>query len=324
MKKTLFLLAVLIVLSVRACVQPVSPQSTAAVEATPEPTNPPTSEPPTEEPQPTAEPDLPATNLYAYVKDYVIYIFNPADNSVFHMGDSDHSFGYTSDCTQQSPRLSMDGRYLAFESNCANAFIVYDLTANMTVTEIAKESDPQILGETLLGWAENGRLYYTHMVGGCSFEPELKGPDKMEVYSYDPSANFSSFEFDLPKVNEAPHAYSIGIAIDPQAAHVIGWNGACSVGLGTRFVFDVATGAYEIEPAGWPESFGDFDGNYSGFPAEQYVYGADGGELFVQKDPTLEWDPDARLMFLAPGAADPLQIDSGYFVELVSQAPLVK
>ena len=240
------------------------------------------------------------------------------------MGDSNHDFGYPSDCWQNAPRISLDGHYLAFEATCANAFIVYDLLQNNKIAEIIKGSDPQILGDTLLGWAENGRLYYTRMVGGCSFEPELKGPERMEVYSYDPVAGGTRYEFDLPKVNDAPHAYSIGITIDPQAEHVIAWNAACSVGLGTRFLFTTATGDYELEPASWPASFGDIGGSYSAFPEEQYVYGADGGKLFVLKDPELEWDPNARLMFLAAGASEPQQIDSGSFSELVTQAPLVK
>jgi len=187
-----------------------------------------------------------------------------------------------------------------------------------------KASDPEILGDTLLGWAENGRLYYTRMVGSCSFEPELKGPERMEVYSYDPVSGGTRYEFDLPKVNDVPHAYSIGITIDPQAAYVIAWNAACSVGLGTRFLLNTSTGDYELEPSTWPESFGDLEGHYSSFPAEQYVYGADGGKLFVLKDPELEWDPNARLMFLPAGASESVQIDSGNFIELVSQAPLVK
>ena len=333
MKTRLFLLMVVIALGLSACLPavevPPTPMPPAGI--TPEPTSVPPTEPPTQVPQPTQEPtlettdevEIPTPNLYAYVKDFQIYILNPADLSVVKMGDSNHPFGYGADCWQSSPRLSLDGHYLAFDVNCGDAFIVYDLLQNYKIAEIIKESDPQILGDTLLGWAENGRLYYTHMVGGCSFEPELKGPDRMEVYSYDPVSFDSPYEFDLPKVDDAPHAYSIGITIDPQAEHVIAWNAACSVGLGTRFLFTTATGDYELEPASWPASFGDIGGSYSAFPEEQYVYGADGGKLFVLKDPELEWDPNARLMFLAAGASEPQQIDSGSFSELVSQAPLV-
>ena len=161
------------------------------------------------------------------------------------------------------------------------------------------------------------------MVGGCSFDPELKGPDRIEVYSYDPAAGGTRYEFDLPKVNDAPHAYSIGITMDPEAEHVIGWNAACSVGLGSRFLLTTATGDYVIDPPTWPASFGDLGGQISDFGGEQYIFGADGGKLFVLKDPTLEWDPNARLMFLAAGASDARQIDSGSFNELVSQAPLL-
>lgn len=334
MKPQIFLLTLILILGLSACVFTVEvpPATMPPVEKTSEITLLPATEIPTQTPQPTQEPVLqptaevviPATNLYAYVKDYQVYLLNPADLSVVKMGDSNHDFGYGSDCWQGSPRLSLDGHYLAFEANCANAFIVYDLLQNYKIAEIIKESDPQILGDTLLGWAENGRLYYTHMVGGCSFEPELKGPERMEVYSYDPLSGGTHYEFDLPKVDNAPHAYSIGIAIDPRAEHVIAWNAACSVGLGTRFLLTTATGDYELEPASWPAGFGDFDGNYSSFPEELYVYGADSGKLFVLKDPELEWDPNARLMFLPAGASDPLQIDSGNISELVSQAPLVK
>ncbi len=332
MKTKLFLLMVILALGLSACLPAVEvpptpmPPAGPTPEPTPKPTEvlPPTPAPTMEAtPEPTPEPETPASNLYAYVKDYQVFILNPADLSVFKMGDSNHDFGYPSDCWQNAPRLSLDGHYLAFESTCANAFVVYDLLQNNKIAEIIKESDPQILGDTLLGWAENGRLYYTRMVGGCSFEPELKGPDRMEVYSYDPISGGTRYEFDLPKVNDAPHAYSIGITIDPQAAYVIAWNAACSVGLGSRFLLTTATGAYDLEPASWPASFGDIGGNYSAFPAEQCVYGADGGKLFVLKDPELEWDPNARLMFLAAGASEPQQIDSGSFSELVSQAPLV-
>ena len=333
MKTRLFLLLVVVALGLSACLPAVEvpPTPMPPVEITPEPTSLPAMEIPTQVPQPTAEPtpeptpetETPALNLYAYVKDYQVYLLNPADLSVVKMGDSNHDFGYPSNCWQNAPRISLDGHYLAFEATCANAFIVYDLLQNTKIAEIIKESDPQILGDTLLGWAENGRLYYTRMVGGCSFEPELKGPERMEVYSYDPVLGGTRYEFDLPKVNDAPHAYSIGITIDPQAEHVIAWNAACSVGLGTRFLLTTDTGDYELEPASWPASFGDLDGHYSAFPQELYVFGADGGKLYVLKDPELEWDPNARLMFLAPGASESQQIDSGSFSELVSQAPLV-
>ncbi|HPR35400.1 MAG TPA: hypothetical protein PKY64_06970 [Anaerolineaceae bacterium] len=323
MKTKLFLLLVIFALGLSACLPP--------VEISPEPTDLPATEPPTEEPQPTLEPtleptaevEIPAPNLYAYVKEFQIYLLNPADLSVVRMGDSNHQFGYGADCWQSSPRLSLDGHYLAFEIRCANAFVVYDLLQNTKIAEIVKASDPESLGDTLLGWAEDGRLYYTRMVGGCSFDPELKGPDRMEVYSYDPVSGGTRYEFDLPKVDAAPHAYSIGITIDPQAEHVIAWNAACSAGYGTRFLLTTATGDYELEPASWPASFGNLDGHYSASPAEQYVYGADGGKLFVLKDPALEWDPNSRLLFLALGASEPQQIDSGSFNELVSQAPLV-
>lgn len=333
MKTKLFLVMVIFALSLSACLPAVEvpPTPMPPVEISPEPTSLPPTEIPTQAPQPTSEPTLeptaetvlPPTNLYAYVKEFQIHLLNPKDMAVVRMGDSNHPFGYGSDCWQYSPRLSLDGHYLAFEIRCANAFVVYDLLQNNKIAEIIKESDPEILGDTLLGWAENGRLYYTRMVGGCSFEPELKGPDRMEVYSYDPVSGGTRYEFDLPKLDAAPHAYSIGITIDSEAAYVIAWNAACSVGLGTRFLFDTNSGAYQIEPASWPASFGDFDGHYSAFPAEQYVYGADGGKLFVLKDPELEEDPNARLMFLTPGAIEPQQIDSGSFGELVSQAPLV-
>ena len=334
MKTRLFLLLVVVALGLSACLPAVEVPPTPMPSAgpTPEPTPEPTQElqptpAPTMEttpeptPEPTPETETPALNLYAYVKDYQVYLLNPTDLSVVKMGDSNHDFGYPSDCWQNAPRISLDGHYLAFEATCANAFIVYDLLQNNKIAEIIKGSDPQILGDTLLGWAENGRLYYTRMVGGCSFEPELKGPERMEVYSYDPVAGGTHYEFDLPKVNDAPHAYSIGITIDPQAEHVIAWNAACSVGLGNRFLLTTATGDYELEPASWPASFGDLGGHYSAFPQELYVFGADGGKLFVQKDPELEWDPNARLMFLAAGSSDPKQIDSGSFSELVSQAP---
>ncbi len=337
MKTRLFLLLVVVALGLSACLPAVEvpptpmPSAGPTPEPTPEPTQelPPTPAPtmettPEPTPEPTPETETPALNLYAYVKDYQVYLLNPADLSVVRMGDSNHDFGYPSDCWQNAPRISLDGHYLAFEATCANAFIVYDLLQNTKIAEIIKESDPQILGDTLLGWAENGRLYYTRMVGGCSFEPELKGPERMEVYSYDPVLGGTRYEFDLPKVNDAPHAYSIGITIDPQAEHVIAWNAACSVGLGTRFLLTTDTGDYELEPASWPASFGDLGGHYSSFPQELYVFGADGGKLYVLKDPEFEWDPNARLLFLAAGASDPQQIDSGSFSELVSQAPLVK
>lgn len=333
MKTKLFLLTVIFALGVSACfpINQTTPTTAPTAEVTSEPTLPPTAESPTEEPQPTPEPTLeptpevttPVSNLYAYSKEGEVFVFTPEDMSVVRMGDSNHPFGYGSDCLLYQPRLSMDGHYLAFEAHCSNSFIVYDLIANAKIAEIDKVSDPQILGDTLLAWAENGRLYFTRMVGGCSFDPELKGPDRIEVYSYDPSAGGTRYEFDLPKVNDAPHAYSIGITMDPEAEHVIGWNAACSVGLGSRFLLTTATGDYVIDPPTWPASFGDLGGQISDFGGEQYIFGADGGKLFVLKDPTLEWDPNARLMFLAAGASDAQQIDSGSFNELVSQAPLL-
>ncbi|HNZ16235.1 MAG: hypothetical protein KBA05_07120 [Anaerolineaceae bacterium] len=334
MKKRYFLLMVLMALSLSSCFRLVktTPYPPPPVQIDPEPTMVPTLALPTPEPTPipetptlppTVEPEEPLVNLYAYGKDAQIYLFNPAEMSVVRIGDSKYPTGLGADCSLYTPRLSMDGHYLAFESNCGNAFIVYDLWEKSKIAEIPKHSSPDILGDTLLGWAENGKLYYTQMVGGCSFEPELKGPDRMEVYSYDSVSGGNRYEFDLPKVNSATHAYSIGILIDPKAEYVIAWNAACSVGMGTRFLLTTATGAYELEPASWPASFGDLSGHYSAFPAEQYVFGADGGKLYVLNGPGLEWDPNARLMYLAPGASEAQQIDMGSFSELVSQAPLV-
>ena len=82
MKTKLFLLLVIFALGLSACLPP--------VEISPEPTDLPATEPPTEEPQPTLEPtleptaevEIPAPNLYAYVKEFQIYLLNPADLSV--------------------------------------------------------------------------------------------------------------------------------------------------------------------------------------------------------------------------------------------------
>jgi hypothetical protein len=37
-----------------------------------------------------------------------------------------------------------------------NAFVVYDLLQNNKIAEIVKASDPEILGDTLLGWQKMG------------------------------------------------------------------------------------------------------------------------------------------------------------------------
>lgn len=139
------------------------------------------------------------------------------------------------------PRVSPNGRYVAFVHG-GFEFVLYDLKNNSR-SSIPMASSAEILGDTLLGWSDKNELYYTRMVGGCSFEP-LKGPEAMQVYLYNPETNQSEYQFDLPKVDTASHAYSIGFLISPNGKKVLAYNAACSVGLGSTFIFDTETGSY--------------------------------------------------------------------------------
>lgn len=157
MKKRYFLLMVLMALSLSSCFRLVktTPYPPPPVQIDPEPTMVPTLALPTPEPTPipetptlppTVEPEEPLVNLYAYGKDAQIYLFNPAEMSVVRIGDSKYPTGLGADCSLYTPRLSMDGHYLAFESNCGNAFIVYDLWEKSKSRKSRNTPPPIFLG----------------------------------------------------------------------------------------------------------------------------------------------------------------------------------
>lgn len=138
--------------------------------------------------------------------------------------------------------VSPNGAYVAFDSSYGY-FFIYNLETGQA-TPIAKVSSPDIAGDALLGWDDNNRLYYTRTNGECVVTAELKGPDSVDVLRFEPESGNSERISTLPKVWDAPHAYSIGISISPKGRYVKAYNGACSVGLKTTFLWDMHKETY--------------------------------------------------------------------------------
>ena len=175
-----------------------------------------------------------------YTKDGNIWAYYLDEDRKIQVTQDGAPFGASGE-SYSDPRVSPNGRYVAFVHG-GFEFVLYNLE-NHSQSSIPMASSADILGDTLLGWSENNELYYTRMVGGCSFDP-LKGPEAIQVYLYNPETDQSEYQFDLPKVNPASHAYSIGIRISPNGRKVLAYNAACSVGLGSTFIFDSETGSY--------------------------------------------------------------------------------
>jgi len=111
------------------------------------------------------------------------------------------------------------------------------------------------------------------MVGGCDFSGnKLKGPDAMQVFRYDPQTKQSTYVFDLPKVDDASHAYSIGIRISPDGNRVLAYNAACSVDIGSTFVYDVKSGKVTMH----------YEGMHDFSPDGQYIASSEPQARFAQ------------------------------------------
>ena len=140
------------------------------------------------------------------------------------------------------PLISPDGAYVAFST--ATQFQVYSF-ASMTLDEVEKASSPDILADVLLDWGADNMLYYTRTNGECDLSvTPIRGPDSVDVMRYDPAAKTSEKVAELPTIDDASHAYSIGKTITPSGRFITAYNAACSAGYGNTFLYDVQTRNY--------------------------------------------------------------------------------
>ena len=111
------------------------------------------------------------------------------------------------------PLISPDGAYAAFST--ATQFQVYSFGSGETGV-IEKASAPDILADVILDWGADNLLYYTRTNGECDLSVSpIRGPDSVDVMRYDPAAKTSEKVAELPKIDDASHAYSIGKTITP-------------------------------------------------------------------------------------------------------------
>lgn len=203
-----------------------------------------------EQPAPPTPPiELPLVHRIVYEKEGNIWSADPATNQLLQItfdGDSDGPAAGPK--RYFSPLISPDGRYVAFTT--ATAFQIYSF-ADMAMVEIEKASSPDILADVVLGWDEGNKLYYTRTNGGCDLSTTpMKGPESVDVLRFDPATNASEKVSQLPKVDSASHAYSIGKSISPSGRFITAYNAACSVGLGSTFLWDTQDSTYALLPDG--------------------------------------------------------------------------
>ena len=140
------------------------------------------------------------------------------------------------------PLISPDGAYAAFST--ATQFQVYSFGSGETGV-IEKASAPDILADVILDWGADNLLYYTRTNGECDLSVSpIRGPDSVDVMRYDPAAKTSEKVAELPKIDDASHAYSIGKTITPSGRFITAYNAACSAGYGSTFLYDMQTQSY--------------------------------------------------------------------------------
>lgn len=210
-----------------------------------------------------------------YLKDGNVWAYFLEEDRYLQITQDGADYGLPGE-RYSDPNISPDGRYLAFTQAGSN-FVIYNFE-NSDSTYIPMASSPDILGDTLLGWGKNNQLYYTRMIGGCDFTGnDIKGPDAMQVYFYNPDTGYSNYVFDLPKVNDASHAYSIGIRISPDGNRVLAYNAACSVDLASTFVYDVKSGKVTMH----------YEGMHDFSPDGSYIASSEHQTRFTQ--PLTHW-----------------------------------
>ena len=201
-------------------------------------------EPDTVKPVPTEEPtQLPPVHRIVYEKAGNIWAVDPDTKALIQITfDGSADDAATGALRYFRPLISPDGAYVAFST--ATKFYVYSF-AGMTSDEIEKASSPDILADVILDWGADNLLYYTRTNGGCDLSASpSKGPDSVDVMRYDPVAKISEKVAELPKIDDASHAYSIGKTITPSGRFITAYNAACSAGYGSTFLYDVQTQSY--------------------------------------------------------------------------------
>ncbi len=201
-------------------------------------------EPEIAQPAPTAEPvQIPSVHRIVYEKAGNIWAVDP-DTSEFMQITFDGSADNADMGSVRyfRPLVSPDGAYVAFST--ATKFHIYSL-ASMEMDEIEKASSPDILADVILDWDADNLLYYTRTNGGCDLSASpIRGPDSVDVMRYDPVTKISEKVAELPKIDDAPFAYSIGKTITPSGRFITAYNAVCSAGYGSTFLYDVQTRTY--------------------------------------------------------------------------------
>ena len=180
----------------------------------------------------------------AYTKSGNIWLYEPESGSKTQI-TFDGSY-QSRQLSYYSPMVSFDGVYVAYESS--TSFFIYS-RSDHNVMSVAKYSSPDILADTLLGWDVRNNLYFTHTYGDCLITSEtMKGPDQVVLYRYHADSQQITEIREIPKVEDAPHAYSIGKEVSPDGYFISFYGAACSAGYGEPVVFmDLETGVLTID-----------------------------------------------------------------------------
>ena len=201
-------------------------------------------EPDSVQPVPTEEPiQLPPVHRIVYEKAGNIWAVDPDTKALIQITFDGSTDGAATGALRYfRPLISPDGAYVAFST--ATKFYVYSF-AGMAFDEIEKASSPDILADVILDWDADNLLYYTRTNGECDLSASpIRGPDSVDVMRYDPVSKVSEKVAELPKIDDASHAYSIGKTITPDGRFITAYNAACSAGYGSTFLYDIQTQSY--------------------------------------------------------------------------------
>lgn len=235
----------------------------------------------------------------AYTKEGNIWVYYPDTGEKQQITSDGSPLGSGGTVRYQDPKISTRGDWVAFMSR--DIFIVYQLESGQYKT-IPIHSDPEMVGDTLLGWDEDNYLYYTRTVGPCDItKSPMQGPDATEVYRYDPRSEASTLVYSMPSSEEAGHAYWIGTDISSRGRYVSFSSAACNIGgIFTTYIVDTKTGkqyhgSYGLSTVSHDEGMWAYNDNsfylHRGFvhPMSR-SFTSDDGDLMHVAAASMAWD----------------------------------
>ena len=188
------------------------------------------------------DPNVIVAHPIVYSKDFNLYAFFTESNEILqitHDGGEKEGEDYIQ---YYNPRVSPDGRFVAFEKFSNQSVLIYsfDTGETLRIEELFFEEQ---VSDTLMGWDKNGLLYFSRAYGKCDLmQEENQGPSEVYVMSYDIDYDQFSLESYLPVMGSIPGSYSKGFDVSPSGRYFSFWATSCDAGWPEKaFVFDSRT-----------------------------------------------------------------------------------